>query len=61
LRQENMKMDKVTLPITGEDLIAMGIEPGPRIGKIMKSLRKAWYKNPYMTKQQALNIAKGIR
>src|SRR5262249_55533725 len=28
--------------ITGDDLLAMGLQPGPRIGKLLMELQRAW-------------------
>lgn len=51
------EVDKPTLPITGNDLIAIGIKPGPVIGKILSAVTDAWYENPSITKDQAMQIA----
>lgn len=52
------EVDKPTLPITGNDLIAIGIKPGPVIGKILSAVTDAWYENPSITKDQAMQIAR---
>jgi|FAXJ01.1.fsa_nt_gi putative nucleotidyltransferase with HDIG domain len=51
------EVDKPTLPITGNDLIAIGIKPGPVMGKILSAVTDAWYENPSITKDQAMQIA----
>lgn len=45
-------------PITGYDLINIGIEPGPRIGEIMRAIDEALLENPNLTKEEALDIAR---
>ena len=55
---------KAKLPITGNDLTAIGLKPGPMFGKIMNILQKVWTKRaaegqPF-TKEDALKIAKRI-
>ena len=52
------EVDKPVLPITGNDLIAIGIKPGPMIGKILSAVTDAWYENPSITKDQAMQIAR---
>ena len=52
------EVDKPTLPITGNDLIAIGIKPGPVIGKILSAVTDAWSENPSITKDQAMQIAR---
>lgn len=48
------------LPITGGDLIAMGLKPGPVFSKILSAVTEKWYENPNITKDQAMHIAKSI-
>jgi poly(A) polymerase len=48
------------LPITGKDLIDMGVKPGPIFSKILAAVTEKWYENPNITTQQALHIAKSI-
>ncbi len=36
-----------TFPITGNDLIAAGLKPGPELGRKLKSLRLAWFEAGY--------------
>ena len=60
LNIEKTTTGKLKLPISGDDLKAMGIKPGPIYGKIMSSVTEKWYENPNLTVQQALQIAKSI-
>ena len=55
---------KAKLPISGRDLMAIGIKQGPLIGKIVDILNKVWTKRaadglPF-TKEDALKIARRI-
>lgn len=60
LNIEQTVSGKPKLPITGEDLKALGIKPGPIYGKIMSAVTEKWYENPNLTPQQAMQIAKSI-
>ena len=46
------------LPITGKDLIAMGLKPGPKFKKLLGKVQDAVDANPNLTKQQATDIIK---
>jgi hypothetical protein len=46
------------LPITGKDLIAMGLKPGPKFKKLLGKVQDAVDANPNLTKQQAMDIIK---
>lgn len=45
-------------PITGWDLINIGVKPGPIMGQIMSAIDEALLENPSITKDDALNIAR---
>jgi poly(A) polymerase len=60
LAKLDMSPEKPRLPITGEDLKAAGIKPGPVYSKIMSSVLEQWYENPKLTKEEALVIANQI-
>ena len=45
-------------PITGNDLIAIGIKPGQIMGQIMAALDEALLDNPGMSKEEALDLAR---
>ena len=45
-------------PITGHDLIALGLKPGPIMGQIMAALDEALLDNPGMSKEEALDLAR---
>jgi tRNA nucleotidyltransferase/poly(A) polymerase len=56
----NVQSTKPTLPINGNDLIAMGLKPGEIFSKIMSAVTDAWYENPNISKEEAVGIAKQI-
>lgn len=44
-------------PVSGKDIISLGIPPGTRIGDILTDLRNSWVVSHYeMTKQELLNL-----
>lgn len=43
-----------TLPVTGKDLIAAGVEPGPDFGRILSEIKKRWVKSNYTLDKEAL-------
>ena len=51
---------KPKMPISGRDLIEMGLKPGPMFSEIMAAVADAWYQNPDLLKDDALRIAKRI-
>lgn len=58
LQTLDVQVKKPNLPINGNDLQAMGLKPGPMIGKILGAVTDAWYENPNITREEALEIAK---
>ena len=51
---------KFVRPITGFDLIGIGVTPGPVMGQIMSAIDEALLDNPGLTRDEALNIAKTL-
>ena len=49
------------LPINGDDLIAMGLKPSVLFKNILNAVQDAWYENPNITREEALEIANRIR
>jgi hypothetical protein len=47
-------------PISGKDLIAIGIKPGPIMGQILAALDEALLDNPGMSKEEALELARNF-
>lgn len=49
--------EKPKLPISGKDVIStLGIRPGPEVKKYLDAVLDAWYKNPDISKQDAVKI-----
>ena len=48
----------VKLPISGADLIKMGMKPGPDFKKVLDKIQDAVDANPKLSRQQGLDIAK---
>ena len=51
----------VKLPINGNDLIAMGLKPSALFREIMAAVQNAWYENPNLTRDEALEIVKRFK
>lgn len=51
---------KPKMPISGRDLIASGLKPGPMFSEIMAAVADAWYQNPGLSRDEALEIAKKV-
>jgi poly(A) polymerase len=47
--------------LTGHDLIAMGLEPGPEFGRILRAAHDAQLEGRITTKEEALRYAKTHR
>lgn len=52
--------NKPKLPISGKDLQEMGLKPGPLFSTIIKAVTDAWYENPGLSKEQAMEIARKV-
>lgn len=51
--------EKPKLPINGHDIIhTLGIKPGPELKDLLSAVLDAWYKNPNISKEEALRIVK---
>lgn len=58
---ELLKSDVAPLPlITGEDLIAMGMSPGPLFKKVLHAVYDAQLENRIGTKSEAMSMAKDL-
>lgn len=58
LKSLDVQVTKPNLPINGNDLLAMGVKKGPLVGKILSAITDAWFENPNITREQAIEIAK---
>lgn len=60
LKAPTVKSD-IKLPINGNDVIMMGVKQGPLVGKIMDAIQEAWYENPNLTREEAIEIVNKIK
>jgi poly(A) polymerase len=58
LQSLDITVTKPNLPINGNDLIALGIPKGPKFSQILAAVAEAWFENPNVTRDQAIEIAK---
>lgn len=49
------------LPIDGNDLIQMGLKPSPLFREILNAVQDAWYENPDLTKEDAIEIVNDFK
>ena len=47
-------------PLTGGDLIAMGLEPGPEVARLLRAAEEAWIAEGFPSEARARAIARGI-
>ena len=52
--------EKPNLPINGKDLIALGLKPSPQFAKIMSAVTDAWYEDPSISKEKAIEIVRKL-
>jgi poly(A) polymerase len=57
----NIDNSKLKLPITGNDLIKMGLKPSPIFKEILNAVQEAWYENPNISKEEAIEIVNKYR
>lgn len=60
LQALDVQVKKPNLPINGNDLMAIGIKPGPLLGKVLGAITDAWFENPNISREEALGIARGM-
>jgi hypothetical protein len=60
LNAPTVKSD-IKLPIDGNDILAMGVKRGPLVGKILDAVQEAWYENPNLTKEEAIEIVNKVK
>lgn len=60
LKTLDIQVKKPKLPISGNDLLAMGVPQGPMMGKILSAVTDKWYENPQISREEALNIARSM-
>ena len=51
---------KVVLPINGNDIMkTLGLAPGPEVGRLLKLVEEAWFADPSLTAEAAMNMVVG--
>lgn len=58
LQSLDVQVKKPSLPISGNDLLQMGVPQGKMIGQILSAITDAWFENPNITRDDAITIAK---
>lgn len=53
--------DNIKLPISGNDLIKIGLKPSPLFREILDAVQDAWYENPNITYDEAMEIVNRLR
>ena len=48
------------MPILGRDLLRLGLEPGPEIGRLLQRLEEGYQENLFNTKKEGLELAKRL-
>jgi len=56
LKNLNVTVSKPSLPISGNDILALGIKPGKQIGQLLAVVTDAWYENPNLSRDEALAL-----
>jgi tRNA nucleotidyltransferase/poly(A) polymerase len=59
--EDKVDTKNAKLPIDGNDLIQLGLKPSPLFRKILDAVQDAWYENPDMTKEDALEIVNSMK
>jgi tRNA nucleotidyltransferase/poly(A) polymerase len=58
IRDELDKWMQPEFPVTGADILNLGVEPGPDVGRKMRAAKQAWLDSDFkMDKQQLLQLA----
>lgn len=56
IKNLEIKPEKPNLPISGKDLIDLGLTPSPLFSILLRKVEEAWYENPELNREEALNI-----
>ena len=52
----NLNKSNLKLPIDGNDLLKAGVKQGRIFKEILNAVQEAWYENPNLSKEEAMNI-----
>jgi poly(A) polymerase len=58
IKNLNFPSKKPVLPVNGEDLIALGLKPGPIFKSLLSIVEESWLENPGLTKEDGIGIIK---
>lgn len=58
IRQQSQFLRDNPLPISGQDLIDMGMKPGPKFSEILGAVKKIYLSNPKTPKDQYIQVIK---
>lgn len=58
LQSLDVQVKKPSLPISGNDLLQLGVPQGRMVGQILSAVTDAWFENPNITRDDAIAIAK---
>lgn len=56
--QLNLQNNKPKLPINGNDLIKLGLKPGPIFKELLDKIEEEWCQDPNISKEQCIEIVK---
>jgi tRNA nucleotidyltransferase (CCA-adding enzyme) len=61
-RFEELNVSRETIKplVLGRDLIGLGVQPGPAMGKVLKRLYGMQLDNAFETKAQGIQVAEGL-
>lgn len=59
--KDEVLVENVKLPLTGDDLIKLGFKPSPIFRTILDSVQEAWFENPNITYDEALVIVNNYK
>lgn len=58
IKKLEIARQKPNLPISGKDLIGLGLTPSPLFSKLLEMVEEAWYSNPDISREEALGLVK---
>jgi hypothetical protein len=58
IRQQALFLRENPLPISGQDLIALGMKPGPKFSEILGAVKKIYLSDPKTDRQRYIQVIK---
>jgi len=58
IRQQAQYLRENPLPISGQDLIALGMKPGPKFHEILDAVKKIYLSDPKTEKERYIQVIK---